>query len=81
MNEPIDEIIQFFAYAHLPPALQEISKPFCELATGITKMCPRCAERTFALRQLLLSKDAAVRAAMCTPQPWRDRASGPVGGP
>ena len=26
------DILQFFAYKHLPPHLQAVSKPFCELA-------------------------------------------------
>lgn len=30
-----EHILQFFAYEHLPPALQEISKPFCDLARSL----------------------------------------------
>lgn len=30
-----EHIMQFFAYAHLPPHLQEVSKPFCDLARRI----------------------------------------------
>ena len=78
MSEPVDEILQFFAYTHLPPALQAVSGPFCELANGIVRMTPRCAERTAALRKLLEAKDCAVRAAMCRPVPWVDRHSGPI---
>lgn len=59
MEEPI---LQFFAYAHLPPALQEISKPFGEMADFIVGKLPRNPERTVALRKLLEAKDAAVRA-------------------
>lgn len=62
--EPIDPIAQFFSYAHLPPAMQEVSKPFCDLAARITETLPRNPERTVALRKLLEAKDAAVRAAM-----------------
>ena len=66
---PAEHILQFFAYSHLPPHLQAISKPFCELAqmlagTVESSACnlPRNPERTVALRKLLEAKDAAVRA-------------------
>lgn len=59
-----DEILRFFHYAHLPPALQARSKPFCDLARHIIDTTPRNAERTVALRKLLESKDAGVRAAI-----------------
>ena len=59
-----DVIMQFFAYAHLPLALQDVSKPFCDLAFEIVKTLPQNAERTVALRKLLESKDAAVRAKL-----------------
>jgi hypothetical protein len=58
MEEPI---LQFFTYEHLKPELQEISRPFCEMATKLLEL-PRNAERSVALRKLLESKDAAVRA-------------------
>lgn len=61
MNEPI---MQFFAYAHLPPHLQEVSQKFHALAETIVSTLPRNAERTVALRKLLESKDAAVRARL-----------------
>jgi hypothetical protein len=59
-----DAIMQFFSYSHLPPAMQEISKPFCELAERIESTLPRNAERTVALRKMLEAKDAAVRASI-----------------
>lgn len=59
MEEPI---MQFFSYAHLPPALASVSKPFAEMAENIVNCLPRNPERTVALRKLLESKDAAVRA-------------------
>lgn len=58
-----EHIMQFFTYGHLPPWLQEISKPFGEQADRIMQL-PRNPERTVALRKLLESKDAAVRAAL-----------------
>ena len=64
MNEHILQfyILQFFAYAHLPPHLQAVSKPFGDLAHQIVDTLPRNPERTVALRKLLEAKDAAVRA-------------------
>ena len=62
-TQTVEPIAQFFAYAHLPPHLQEVSKPFGELAELILTL-PRNPERTVALRKLLESKDAAVRAKL-----------------
>ncbi len=62
--EQIEPIMQFFAYAHLPAHLQEISKPFGDMAANIVEMLPRNPERTVALRKLLEAKDAAVRAKL-----------------
>lgn len=59
-----DPIFRYFAYSHLPAILQNASKPFYDLAMNILLTIPRCAERTVALRKLLESKDAAVRAAL-----------------
>jgi hypothetical protein len=61
MMEPI---MQFFAYAHLPTHLQDVSRPFGEQAQRIVDTLPRNPERTVALRKLLESKDAAVRALL-----------------
>jgi hypothetical protein len=76
-----EHILQFFAYEHLPPHLQAVSKPFCELAHAIVmgdnvpesgtctfgRPLPRNPERTVALRKLLEAKDAAVRALVAKP--------------
>lgn len=68
---PIEHILQFFAYEHLPLELAAISKPFCQLANALVNgnspamiggPLPRNPERTVALRKLLEAKDAAVRA-------------------
>ncbi len=59
-----EPILQFFNFEHLPPHLQEVSTPFHTLAFRIASSLPRNAERTVALRALLESKDAAVRAAI-----------------
>ena len=57
-------LLQFFEYKHLPPHLQEVSKPFCELANNIVLSFPRNPERTVALRKLLEAKDCAVRCVL-----------------
>jgi len=54
--------MQFFAYSHLPPHLQAISKPFGDMAQWMLETLPRNPERTVALRKLLEAKDCAVRA-------------------
>lgn len=55
-------LLQFFAFSHLSANLQEVSKPFCEMAQRIVDTLPRNQERTVALRKLLEAKDCAVRA-------------------
>lgn len=64
MDEPI---LQFFTYTHLPLFLQDISRSYAEQAERVMKL-PRNPERTVALRKLLESKDAAVRAAIAKEQ-------------
>lgn len=58
-----EPILQFFVFAHLPEHLQAVSRPFAEQAARIMEL-PRNPERTVALRKLLESKDAAVRAKL-----------------
>lgn len=58
------QLIQFFSYEHLPRHLQDVSKPFCELAQKIDSDLPMNAEKTVALRKLLEAKDCAVRAIL-----------------
>lgn len=65
-NRP-EWIMQFFAYAHLVGPLQEVSKPFADMANAMLLTLPRSPERTVALRKLLESKDAAVRAFVAGP--------------
>lgn len=59
-----DHIMQFFAWGHLPPHLQAVSRPFGDIAEQIEATVPRNPERTVALRKLLEAKDAAVRAVV-----------------
>ena len=58
-----EHIVQFFSYQHLPRHLQDVSKPFHDMALALLDL-PRNPERTVALRKLLESKDAAVRASL-----------------
>lgn len=59
-----DPILKFFTFAHLPVSLADVSFTFARQAVFITENVPRNAERTVALRKLLESKDAAVRARL-----------------
>ena len=61
-EKPIEPIMQFFNYDHLPDELARISKPFASLAESLICNLPRNPERTVALRKLLEAKDCAVRA-------------------
>lgn len=60
----MNNMLQFFAYEHLPPHLQEVSKPFGDLARQLAVALPANAESTTALRKLLEAKDCAVRAVL-----------------
>lgn len=64
MDDTREHILQFFAHAHLPPHLAAVSAPFGEMADRIISTIPRNPERTVALRKLLESKDATVRALL-----------------
>lgn len=58
-----EPIMKFFAYAHLPEHLRDVSRQFAGVAKMILFL-PRNAERTTALRKLLESKDCAVRSRL-----------------
>lgn len=58
---PLEPLLKFFTYQHLPERLQLASKPFCEVAEEVVRTWPRCPERTICLRKLLEAKDASVR--------------------
>jgi hypothetical protein len=58
-------IMEFFRFEHLPPKLQEASRPFGELAAQVDAVETRHhAEKATALRKLLEAKDAAVRCLL-----------------
>lgn len=60
----IMHVLKYFSYGHLPEKIQEVSKPFGELALEVAKRSPNSQETTVALRKLLEAKDAAVRASL-----------------
>jgi len=64
MADQPEHILQFFEFSHLPASLQSVSEPFARLAHDVIMAQPRSPERTAALRKLLESKDATVRAAL-----------------
>lgn len=57
-------LLQMFRWIHLPPHLQLVSRTFAQQAVAIARGAPDSPERTTALRKLLESKDAAVRAVL-----------------
>jgi hypothetical protein len=57
-------LMQFFKYDHLPAHLQEVSKPFGDLASHLDQTLPSNEEKTTAIRKLLEAKDCAVRALL-----------------
>lgn len=57
-------LLQFFEYSHLPARLQEVSKPFGDMANALVASLPENPESTTALRKLLEAKDCAVRALL-----------------
>lgn len=63
-DQATDRMMKWFAYSHLPQHLQEISKPFGDLAQYVCNVVESGPERTVALRKLLEAKDAAVRAKL-----------------
>lgn len=56
--------MKWFEYSHLPEHLQQVSKPFSELAATLSDVVEPGPERTVSMRKLLEAKDAAVRAKL-----------------
>lgn len=55
---------QYFVYNHLPPHLQEISKPVANLAEEMNAKLKDGAEKSAGMRKLLEAKDCFVRAGL-----------------
>lgn len=53
-----------FNFEHLPPFLQEVSKPFQQLALDMNNSLPPGPELDVGLRKLLEAKDCFVRAKL-----------------
>lgn len=56
--------IQYFSYEHLPPKLQEVSKPLGDLARLMEEMLPDGPEKSAGMRKLLEAKDCFVRSML-----------------
>lgn len=61
MHQSITDLLEHFEYGHLQQPLVDVSAPFCELARRVAATLEG-PEAIVALRKLLESKDAAVRA-------------------
>lgn len=59
-----ERMLKWFEWQHLPEHLQQVSRPFGELAESLCSTIDSGPERTAALRKLLEAKDAAVRAKL-----------------
>lgn len=70
MHQSIPPLLRYFDYDHLPANLQEISRPFHELAHGMADRLGEItepgggAQLNRCLQKLLESKDCAVRSAL-----------------
>lgn len=66
LDERALRLLSYFAWEHLPPRLQDVSRPFCDLAHLAAEQIkdgdPGQVE--MMLQHLLAAKDAAVRAAV-----------------
>lgn len=60
---------KYFAFAHLPPKLQAVSKPVGELAEKLEFLLPLTPEKSAGMRKLLEAKDCFVRCALDMPDP------------
>lgn len=66
---PKSPILRYFTFDHLPAGpLRDTSQGFANFAQQLDQLIPHGPEKSTALRKLLESKDAAVRAALDVPQ-------------
>ena len=66
-----EPLLQLFRYDHLPPHLQILSRPFCELAHEVVRMLEPNCDRTTCLRRLREAKDCAITARLWIEREWR----------
>jgi len=64
MSNDKTPILKYFAFEHLPPHLQEVSRPIGELAQKMVAELPPGPELSAGLRKLLEAKDCFVRAKL-----------------
>lgn len=68
MHIATQQVLRFFRYGHLKDGPgKDIAAIYANTATLIANRLPEDPETTVALRKLLESKDAAVRAALEIP--------------
>lgn len=63
-HEFLHPLMQYFSYQHLPPHLQEISRPLAELVAKMVRILPMNMETEAFIRKMLEAKDCAVRAKL-----------------
>jgi len=63
MHPSATALLRYFEHDHLPAALQEVARPFADLAHRVADTLDG-PEATTCLRKLLEAKDCAVRAAL-----------------
>jgi hypothetical protein len=63
----IQKLRSHFAYEHLPPKLQRVSRHFAITADLMLQWLPDSPELTVCLRKLLDARDCALRAALDLP--------------
>lgn len=61
-HSSVQQVVKYFAFAHLPARLQDVSGPFAYLAQTMLTFLPDSPELTVGLRKLIEAKDCAVRA-------------------
>ena len=64
----MNSILRYFRFDHLPMRVRPVSAPFSALAHNLARSLPDGPEKSVALRRLLESKDAAVRAGLDLPE-------------
>jgi hypothetical protein len=70
MHPSIPALLRYFEYGHLPPELQQVSKPFHDLAHNVVDEFGETidvgsgAQLNRCLHKLLEAKDCAVRVAI-----------------
>jgi hypothetical protein len=67
MNDPAIVLFHYFGIQPVPPGAAYVSDLFAELARQLIGSIPPGPEKTIALRKLLESRDAAVRASLYNP--------------